>query len=389
LLEFVAWGLLVRESETLSAKEPLTDGSEQVNDSKGKILIVEDSPTQSLLLEHMLETNGYRVSVARNGREALECLQRARPSMVITDVVMPEMDGYELCSAIKADTDLRSLPVILLTKLSDPIDVLKGLEVGADNFITKPYDEDELIPRIRYILANRAVRRASGAEIGIKITFAGKDHFLTAERIQIIDFLIASLEAAVRNYHEIKVANKLLQEANQQIQLQAEELRALSLTDELTGLNNRRGFMTLADQQLKVAKRAGWETALIFADIDNLKEINDTQGHQEGDKALVDTANIMRKTFRESDIIGRLGGDEFAVLLVCPPNGSAVDPTTRLKEALEEFNRAEERTYELSLSLGQAGGAPENPTSVDELISQADRAMYEDKRRSRSNHSKD
>src|SRR6185369_9600301 len=116
------------------------------------ILIVEDSPTQAEQLRYMLEKHSYRVTVARNGNEALAMMSKVNPGLIISDIVMPEMNGYELCRRVKALDDRRDIPVILLTSLADPHDVIKGLACGADNFITKPYDEDYLVSRIMDVL---------------------------------------------------------------------------------------------------------------------------------------------------------------------------------------------------------------------------------------------
>ena len=113
------------------------------------VLIVEDSPTQALQLQRILEQQGYEVRHAANGRLALDTAKERRPALVISDVVMPEMDGYELCRRLKGDASLSDVPVILVTTLSDPGDVIRGLECGADNFILKPYDEHYLVSRVR------------------------------------------------------------------------------------------------------------------------------------------------------------------------------------------------------------------------------------------------
>jgi len=159
-----------------------------------------------------------------------------------------------------------------------------------------------------------------------------------------------------------------------------ETLRALALLDELTDLYNRRGFLTLGQQQLKTANRAKRSMVLLFADLDGMKRINDAFGHPEGDRALIETASVFRETFRESDIIARIGGDEFVVLAV-ETNGSPAEVLIhRLQENLETRNAREGRRYELSLSVGLARYDPESPCSIDELVAQADRAMYEKKR---------
>jgi diguanylate cyclase (GGDEF)-like protein/PAS domain S-box-containing protein len=158
-----------------------------------------------------------------------------------------------------------------------------------------------------------------------------------------------------------------------------ETLRALALVDDLTGLYNRRGFFTLAEQQLKAAERAQRKMVLLFADFDRLKQINDAFGHAEGDRALIESANVLKETFRESDIIARIGGDEF-VVLATETGGSPTEVlAARLQENLEARNLRRDRDYTLSLSLGLARYDPERPCSIDDLLIQADKAMYERK----------
>jgi diguanylate cyclase (GGDEF)-like protein/PAS domain S-box-containing protein len=161
-----------------------------------------------------------------------------------------------------------------------------------------------------------------------------------------------------------------------------ETLRALLLIDDLTGLYNRRGFFTLGQQQLKTANRTKMTMLLLFADFDDLKQINDTFGHPEGDRALVETARVFRATFRESDIIARIAGDEFAVLAVETDKFSSDILATRLQENLEARNARKGRRYNLSLSMGLARYDPKHPCSIDELLARADKAMYEQKQRS-------
>jgi diguanylate cyclase (GGDEF)-like protein/PAS domain S-box-containing protein len=159
-----------------------------------------------------------------------------------------------------------------------------------------------------------------------------------------------------------------------------ETLRALALIDELTGLYNRRGFLTLAQQQLKMANRAKRRMLLLFADFDDLKRVNDTFGHVKGDQALIEIANVLRESFRESDIIARIAGDEFVVLATEISGTSAETIATRLQENLEVRNARRARLYKLSLSVGIAHYDPEHPCSIDDLMAQADTVMYEHKR---------
>ena len=160
-----------------------------------------------------------------------------------------------------------------------------------------------------------------------------------------------------------------------------EQLRELSLLDELTGLTNRRGFYLLAKQQIKVADRSRRGLVLIFADMDGMKYINDTFGHKEGDQALIDAAGIIKGAFRASDIIGRLGGDEFIALSVEASEESKENIQNRLRENLEAHNLETTKSYKLSISIGITVYDPAAPCSLDELIERGDKLMYENKQK--------
>ena len=180
---------------------------------KTKILIVEDSLTQAIKLQAALEDNGFRTEMAKNGAQGLQMLKDDSFDMVISDVVMPEMDGYALCKAIKDDNDLKNTPVMLLTTLSEPEKIIEGLECGANHFITKPYDEESLISRVRYILINKEVRKCQGTNLGLEIYFQGKKHFINSDRMQILDLLFSTYENTLRQKRELERLNKELKEA--------------------------------------------------------------------------------------------------------------------------------------------------------------------------------
>jgi diguanylate cyclase (GGDEF)-like protein len=156
-------------------------------------------------------------------------------------------------------------------------------------------------------------------------------------------------------------------------------LEAECITDPLTGIYNRRGFFALAEQQLKMANRQKAGIYMLYADVDNMKSINDTYGHKEGDRALIETANILKENYRDSDIIGRLGGDEFVVVPIGTAGADLEKITARLQRALDIHNEKVGRGYRLSVSVGTAYYDPEHPRSVDELLGEADRLMYERK----------
>jgi two-component system cell cycle response regulator len=161
-----------------------------------------------------------------------------------------------------------------------------------------------------------------------------------------------------------------------------EALQALSLIDELTGLYNRRRFFVLTEQYLKLSVRTKKKLLLLFIDMDNLKWINDHHGHNEGDRALIDLANILKKTFRDSDIVARIGGDEFVVLSESTGKDGEV-VLTRLDENIREYNAIASQRYRLSISIGAAHFDPEHPVSTDELLSKADALMYAQKQKRR------
>jgi signal transduction histidine kinase len=200
-----------------------------VPDSKKiKVLIAEDSPTQAQQLQYVLEQQGYEVGVAANGRLALEMAPGFKPTLIISDVVMPEMDGYELCRGIKADPLLKDIPVILVTTMSDPQDVIRGLECGADNFFLKPYDEQYLISRVKYVLVNREMRRVEQAGMGVEIYFNGQRHFITADRLQILNLLMSTYEAAIQRNKELNESQEELRSLNARLDNANKELESFS-----------------------------------------------------------------------------------------------------------------------------------------------------------------
>jgi two-component system sensor histidine kinase/response regulator len=175
------------------------------------ILIVEDSKTQAACLKNMLEKNGFRATVARDGREAVRILGTPfMPQLVISDIVMPNMNGYALCSHIKSREHLRNIPIILLTSLSDPEDVIQTLECGADNFVTKPFSEALLINRIHTVLLNKKLRDGRDVQKGSDIHIAGKKHVITAQRQQIVDILFSTYENAAYKNRELELVNTQL-----------------------------------------------------------------------------------------------------------------------------------------------------------------------------------
>jgi signal transduction histidine kinase len=201
-----------------------------------EIVVAEDSPTQAEALRFVLEPDGYNIRLARDGREALAAVRERAPALLITDIVMPGMDGYELCRTIKSDPELSEVPVILLTSLSQPQDVIKSLHCGADNFIRKPYDGRYLRSRVSNILTSRELRLNEKVQVGVEVYVAGEKHFINAERQQILDFLLSTYEEVGQVNAELAATNTELQERQTQLQdalreLDAERSRAQNLAD--------------------------------------------------------------------------------------------------------------------------------------------------------------
>lgn len=447
------------------------------------ILIVEDSLTQAEKLRFTLGKNGYRVSVANDGLEALDMIKLDMPDLIITDILMPKMDGYKLCEIIKNDEEYKNIPVILLTSLSDPKDVITGLKSRADNFITKPYNESFLMSRIQHMLINLELRRNKISEIGIEVFFAGQKHFINSERIQIIDLLLSTFENAVQKTKELEETNKNLKSAfgtirklennyrnilesnidalivinsdkrilyrnpaakklfsekkddfkmdffemeeirigtneiiidkekgdeviaevsvsetswegqdayllsirdiTENVRL-LEKLRVQSITDELTSLYNRRGFLNFFKKNIEYSKRYNKRLTLFFIDIDGMKWINDTLSHNDGDIALIETSNILKSTFSYNDIICRIGGDEFAIISMDSDPDVAQKKIQKLVTNQDNLNNTKKYVFRLSISVGTSYFDPKNPMTIDELMSRADELMYENKNKKRT-----
>lgn len=198
-----------------------------------QILIVEESLEQAERLKHIIEQHGHKVSVEPTTELALAAIRQSKPQIVITAVKFPEIDGYALCREIKTDENLKDIPVILLTSLSDTKDVIRGLECGADNFITKPYDADLLMSRIQYIVLNRELRIGTGTQTGLEIIFNGEKYSITPERQQMVDLLISTYEAAVQKNLELVRVEQEVRALNERLTIEVDE-RTSELKEETT-----------------------------------------------------------------------------------------------------------------------------------------------------------
>jgi len=196
----------------------------QVAPAGAEILIVEDSRTQAEHLCHLLQRQGYAVRTAANGRLALAAIAERIPELVLSDIVMPEMNGYQLCRAVKANPDWRAIPVVLITSLFDPEDIVRGLECGADNFIRKPYAPAYLLARLEQVLTNRRLRQQTDPEQGIVLYLNGREHTIHSERQQILDLLVATYEQAVQVNGELQSREQQVNDLNLQLRRHTAQL---------------------------------------------------------------------------------------------------------------------------------------------------------------------
>lgn len=291
------------------------------------ILLVEDEGVIARDLEDTLTRLGYRVSgVASEGAEAIEMARELHPQLVVMDVSLRgEVDGIEAACAIQEDAPV---PVIFLTGHTDTETLQRAVLTGPLGYLIKPFQEDDLR---------------------------------------------CAIEVAIHKHR----ADVQRREREEHLRRSAENLL---LIDELTQLKNRRGFFELSEQALQTARREQHTMALFFMDLNGLKQINDKLGHMTGDEALRDTADVLRNTFRGSDIVARIGGDEFVVLAHLHSELDVETLSARLREHLREFNAARARPYEVDLSIGATLVDEPADQDLEEFIARADEAMYRDKR---------
>lgn len=294
-----------------------------------KILVVDDIPANIQLLQTYLATEGYKVLTANNGVEALTKVENTGPDLIVLDVMMPVMDGFETCRLLKSNQKTHHIPIIIVTALNEIGDKIKGIEAGADDFITKPFNKLELLARVKSLL-------------------------------------------------RIKTLHDQLQEKILQLEQAKERMRELAVTDGLTGLYNYRYFREYLTQEILRAKRHQSFLSLIMFDIDYFKVYNDANGHLAGDEVLKTIAKLMVKNIRKIDVGVRYGGEEFAIILPQTNRASATIVAKKIKDLVEYHKFHNEITQpngKITISVG-VSTFPSDGNNLEELVRVADARLY-------------
>lgn len=279
----------------------------------GHILIAEDSPVQAKRLRFLLESASYRVTVTGDGHGALATARADTPAAIISDVMMPGMNGYELCAAVKVDQALRAIPVILMSSLSDPHNIIQALQAGADTFITKPYDDDYLVSQLQNTLASRSLRFGRfGEEDSTDIVYGGERYSIRAERQQMLDLLLSVFAAAVQKNNELQQAQDDLQRLNEQL-----EQKVLDRTAALIAENAERRQAEISLRESEATFRslfANSRDALLILDgeaiLDGNEAALDLLGCRSREELLVTDLCCRASPHRQPD--GRLSAEAMA-----------------------------------------------------------------------------
>ena len=350
------------------------------------VLIVEDIATEAFTLRKVLERADYQVTLATTGQEALRLLAMREFRLVITDIDMPGMDGYEMCLAIKDSLCTRTIPVILLTTLSSPANILQGLKCKADYYLTTPYTPSLLLARVQTLLERPPTPPDADAE-PLPVALEGHEHLVTAGRRQMVNLILSTYECAVQQNRELIATQAELNRRNEQLRDQQEKLRlaneqlqALATTDGLTGLKNHRTFKERLEEEFQRAVRYHLPLSLMLLDVDRFKAFNDTHGHPAGDEVLRRVAKHLTESTRNTDFVARYGGEEFVVLLPFTHQQAALALAERTRAAIAGANW-ELRAVTASFGVATLGA---DTSTAAALVKVADEALYHSKEHGRN-----
>ncbi|WP_017295804.1 diguanylate cyclase [Geminocystis herdmanii] len=292
------------------------------------ILAVDDNSINRILLEKLLKKEGYKMTILSSSEEVIPYLNKVTPDLILLDLMMPNINGLELCESIKINPNLQEIPIIFITASDEKKDLLKAFDLGAVDYITKPFHNQELLAR-------------------------------------------------VKNHLELKFTRDELRKA-------LIELEKLAKTDELTGISNRRHFIALAQREFNLAKRQKRDFSLLILDIDYFKKINDTYGHPIGDKVIQFVARKCVDCLRQEDLCARWGGEEFIVFLSETTLEGAIMAADRIRISIENGTiEIEDYKISVTVSIGISVYNPDD-ANVNQTISRGDMALYRAKNNGRN-----
>ena len=302
---------------------------------KASILLVEDNKMQADIIKGFLEKNGYEVLVAEDGMSAFKAAKTRSVDLVLLDRILPDIDGNDVCRWLKIDQNTRSIPIIMLTAKDSVHDKISGLEAGADDYLPKPFDENELNARIFVRLRTKSLQD----ELHLK---------------------------------------------NRQLEDMLTRVETLAVVDPLTSMFNRRRFESILSSEFKRAMRYNNPLSCMMIDIDHFKQVNDACGHQGGDSVLRDISKIIQESIREVDSAARWGGEEFIILSPNTPKDQAVLAAKRILQSVSGHRFSGIGEKQVTVSIGIAGLPDPDIDSQEKLVHEADIAMYEAKQKGRN-----
>ncbi len=297
--------------------------------SKPLVLVVDDEPANISVISQCL-IKQFKIKVSKTGKKAFQILEKDLPDLILLDIMLPDIDGFSICKKLKSDPRTQDIPIIMVTGKTDAVDVISGLELGAADYITKPFNHGILLARVN-----------------------------THIRIKMI-------------WDQLQEKNRLLEE--------------MSRKDGLTGLYNHRSFQERLAEEFGRASRYGHDLTCVLLDVDYFKKVNDTYGHQAGDMILVSMATLLKNSIRDADIAARYGGEEFTLILPDTPSADAAAAICeRIKDKIESSVFDHEGTsIKVTVSMGVAGVQENSPKKPGQLIKLADEALYRAKKEGRN-----
>lgn len=308
-----------------------------IEDIQDVILVVDDESNNRFLLKTHLESAGFKIILAANGKEAIHATKKLTPDLIILDIMMPEMDGFQVCQFFRSKPETMIVPIVMVTALRGTDERIKGIEAGADDFISKPFNRMELITRVKSLL-------------------------------------------------RIKKLNEALEQKIIELEKTKEKLRQLAITDGLTGIYNHRYFRQQLRLEVSRSTRFNLPISLIIFDIDHFKKYNDQFGHLNGDKVLNRFARIINCNIREVDCLARYGGEEFALVLPGTNKEAALLVAEKLRLLIAHSTFPNSKKLPEGKLTASAGVAsfPEDAENDEDLIQKTDTALYKAKNSGRN-----